>query len=304
MPKKYSHLFRKRIVEFYKNNTITLTLRIFKISNGSLFNWIKNNPDDNVIHKRKRKITPPMICYIKVYILKRINFNYKFLLKNIKRNFGITISKTTLYNQIKKLNITRKVVRKKFVYKKSNEHKKQIIEFTKNIKLINKYDIISIDECHFDNTLYNKYGWSEKGKKIYIKEYIRKNTRYSLLLAISNNKVINYSILQKSVNGEDFLKFIKLLNSKVSNKVILMDNARIHHYNKVKDEIKNSTNTVIYNVPYMPEYNPIEKCFSVIKNNVNNNTKNEILKNKIIKEIKNLKSSYLKSIYNNTFKDL
>ena len=44
-----------------------------------------------------------------------------------------------------------------------------------------------------------------------------------------------------------------------------MDNARIHHSKIVKKYIGTTKHKILFNVPYMPEYNPIEKFFSEIK---------------------------------------
>lgn len=304
MPKKYPHLYRKLIINYYKSNkNVANTINTFKISNGSLFNWIKNNPKDNILYNRNRKVTPRMICYIRTYVITHINFNYKLLLRNIKRNFKVSISKTTLYNRLKTLNITRKKVYRRYIYKKSINHTKDIIEFTKNIKLLNKDDIISIDECHFNNTQNINYGWSIKGQKIFIKKYLQKKERYSLICAISNKKVIEYKIIKNSVNGEIYLNFVKSICNKVNNKILLMDNARIHHYTKLKEFMKSSTNTILYNVPYMPEYNPIENCFSKIKNDVFRNTQKKSLIDKITKSLNNIPKKYLGKIFKNSFKD-
>ncbi|AYV84901.1 MAG: transposase [Hyperionvirus sp.] len=60
-----------------------------------------------------------------------------------------------------------------------------------------------------------------------------------------------------------------LPNSK--NGSILMDNARIHHYKKFKQSLRDKglENKIIYNVPYHPQYNPIEYVFNVIKKKIN-----------------------------------
>ena len=58
---------------------------------------------------------------------------------------------------------------------------------------------------------------------------------------------------------------------------LLMDNARIHHSRIVLDYIDTTNHQIIYNVPYCPEYNPIELVFSkfksiIRKKIINNNT--------------------------------
>ena len=44
-----------------------------------------------------------------------------------------------------------------------------------------------------------------------------------------------------------------------------MDNARIHHYRKFVDDMKNINKNIIYNIPYSPQFNPIEYVFNVLK---------------------------------------
>ena len=64
-------------------------------------------------------------------------------------------------------------------------------------------------------------------------------------------------------------------NYRLKNKYLLLDNARIHHAKIVKQEINGTTNQFLFNVPYMPEFNPIEKIFFEMKKYVkskNNNT--------------------------------
>ena len=79
----------------------------------------------------------------------------------------------------------------------------------------------------------------QKGVKI--KNIIKHSKiKYTLILAISNKKIIHSEIIKCSANGEIFLKFLKDLIKKLcveDNNYILLDNARIHHYNKVKEFI-------------------------------------------------------------------
>ena len=49
------------------------------------------------------------------------------------------------------------------------------------------------------------------------------------------------------------------------NRSIVQDNARCHHSKKVKEYcLKNNIN-MIYNPPYIPEFNPIELIFNKLK---------------------------------------
>ena len=166
-------------------------------------------------------------------------------------------------------------------------------------------NIISIDEVSIDSHIDNNKGWSKYGSKVTkIKNHPR--IRYSLVSAISNKKVIHYQIIKNSFNGELFLNFIKNLLKKLSvtdTYYIILDNARIHHYKKLKKYINKRPNIkIIYNIPYTPETNPIEHIFNDIKEylkskHINNYNIVDLIK-KSIKTIKkkNLHSYFIKSL--------
>ncbi len=88
----------------------------------------------------------------------------------------------------------------------------------------------------------------------------------SIIVAISNKKVIHYKILEnKNANKEIFIEFMKELTSKISNKIILMDNVRFHKNDEIKKILKDSNNKELFIPPYSPEFNPIEEVFSLFK---------------------------------------
>ena len=53
--------------------------------------------------------------------------------------------------------------------------------------------------------------------------------RYSLLMTISNKKVIDYQINDTNINSEVYLNFFKKNKEVFKNKKILQDNVRFHH---------------------------------------------------------------------------
>lgn len=71
-----------------------------------------------------------------------------------------------------------------------------------------------------------------------------------------------------ALNGEMFARFIKDLHAVRGRKkfALFLDNASFHKTNLVRDAAEELGIRLIWNVPYSPEYNPIESCFSVVKN--------------------------------------
>ena len=265
----YDKLFKLRVIECYntKKYSIEEILQIFQISNGSLYNWI-HNYNNNISLERKQKdskVAPIIKCYIREYIIKHIVFNYRNILKLINKNYNVSISKSTLYSVISSLNITRKRIRKRFIYMKNNKYKSKVKQFKKTINRININRIISIDETNIDTHMYCSYGWSSRGQQItMVKRNLKK--RYTLISAITTKRIFHNKILDKSANAISFLDFIKELIMKLKPNekyYLLIDNARIHHAKILKEYIKDISNIeMIYNVAYSPEYNPIERVFS------------------------------------------
>ncbi len=72
----------------------------------------------------------------------------------------------------------------------------------------------------------------------------------------------------KSINSDSFIEFIEILLKKNDPHriAIFMDNASIHHSKKVTKFCGLLSLQLIFNIPYCPQYNPIERVWSVVKN--------------------------------------
>ena len=262
----------------------------------------KNNklPEkSNIRSNYKSKITQPISNYIIKYVSKKITFNVKNLNRCLNNIFNITLCKSSIYKILKQNNMSYKKIGNKIVPKNRN-----IDDQIKNLKIdVEKFDsnkIISIDESSFDTHIYPKYGWSNKGKPI--KKILGNPTRKrkTLTLAITKKGVLGYNIVNGSSNAQNFYIFLKNnILPHVENGAILMDNVKFHHSKIVKDLISKTTNKEIYNVAYNPDTNPIEFCFSLIKNIVSkkNITNDKQLENEIIKSLKTLTVSKLEAFF-------
>ena len=116
--------------------------------------------------------------------------------------------------------------------------------------------------------MHPSYGRCDIGKRCYITSDDNKVfTHYSLLVAISNNKTIGWTLYEKgAVNAERLTEFIKeYITGKYEDHLIIMDNAMFHKSPEVKQAVAESNNTIQYTVPYYPRSNPIEQYFSQMK---------------------------------------
>jgi len=254
-----------------------------KINRSSFFRWKKRMDEDNFVwNQRKTKYTPEIKAAIRDYVIKRVDISHISLIKYIKRKYKINIGKTRMYEILKEMKLTKKKIKKMSTSKNKRLLKKQIREFKKKIKGIQFRKIICVDEVSYDTHLSPTNGWSEKGKKIE-KLYNTQRKRYTEVCSISHKKILHTYTIQGSANAEKFLSFIKGLILKIrkgSEKYLLLDNARIHHNALIIEEIQ-AANERGYNIkliflpPYSPKFNPIERVFSKVKNEVRkqNNTK-------------------------------
>lgn len=268
----YQMFFRLRVLDYYNKNKpkINTLLETFNISNGSFYGWKnahKNNTlkeKINYIHKNN-KITPNIKCYIRNIVIRNNSVDRNEIVNKIKRKFNKKISTSSVYKILAKINITRKKVRKRTIIKDIKHHKKDIREFKQNIKNKSRRKIISIDEVSIDTNIIQNYQWSEKGKRI---EKIIKTSkkRFTMTCAISNKEIIYKQFIRDSSNAKEFELFITNLIKVIGNNYyLLMDNARIHHAKIIKEIVKQNNLKIIYNAPYCPEFNPIEKVFSKMK---------------------------------------
>lgn len=210
----------------------------------------------------------------------------------MKKKYNKTLSRSTIYKILKRNNITRKKAQTKKINKKYQEkYDLQLKKIRKDIKK-RKKRIISIDETSIDFITPSNYGWSKKGKKC-TKKISNKRYRVSLLMAISRNKVVKYYIKEGSINKEDFNNFINDIEKDYTYYNYFMDNARIHHNKILKEQLNKK---IIYNVPYCPEYNPIEYVFNTLKSE----GKKENIKN--IEDLKSLLDrKFMRLRYDNYF---
>lgn len=274
----YSNDLKYAIINFYnknKNNLVypvTVIIKIFGVARSTFYNWLNEYNINPTFEKAQRKyfndcdFKQAINKYITKYVKMRKSFNIKRITALIQKNFLISISKSTIYNILKTENITYKRAQTKISNKTKDQYAVNKKLFFKEIKKVDKNNIISIDEMSIEVNSKPNYGWSKKGEKcIYMVKKVQR-FRYSIIIAVNRKEIISYLVQKGSINGELFKKFIMedVLLSKHNN-ILLMDNARIHHYKKLKECMQENDNKIVYNIPYNPETNPVELVNNELK---------------------------------------
>ena len=108
------------------------------------------------------------------------------------------------------------------------------------------------------------------GNLIYNTRSIWKKRNRTTIIAGLNckNDIIASIYFKGNTNTEIFINWLKeyLLPKLKVNQVIIMDNASFHKSNKIKEIIESYGCRLIFLPPYSPDFNPIEKYWSFLKN--------------------------------------
>lgn len=136
-----------------------------------------------------------------------------------------------------------------------------------SIKDVCKETIVYVDESGIDSYLYNPYGWSAQGKKVYGEVSGRRFARESFIAALCNGKIISPLCYQGTCNTEIFNMWVEdfLVPCLRPGQIIILDNATFHKSEKTKKLIEEAGCTLIFLPPYSPDLNPIETFWANLK---------------------------------------
>ena len=262
----YSFTLRAIVRDFYLRNSFSIRqiAGMFKISKSSVSRW--NNDSTLALKKVKRKpYFSNIILYIKESLIQNPHHTLFSLQTIILAKFNILPSLTTISKYIRLNKFSYKKISKK-MYTNMNVLQTKRKQFRTKFKKIASSNIICIDEtCFYSNEIPN-YGYAHKSERLI--QYSKANPiKYSVIMAITNKRILDYQIYKKTnINTDIFDSFLRTkILPFAQNKYILMDNVRFHKATCIMDSLKNNNTTPLFIPPYSPEFNPIEKAFSIIK---------------------------------------
>ena len=302
----------KAVYTYAKNKSSRKTAKEIGCSKSIVCKWAKDAENCILgIQKSKKgynyKITKHILELIKKEISKCSYLRLKDIQVIIKQHFEITLSKSTIHKCLKMSKISRKkskkfVVKSKLYYEKLEIQRKEFID--KISKIDNKF-IVSIDESAIYKQMKPTHGYSIKGTPVVQTTTSQRHEKYSLVIAITNDKVLHYEIHKGSINKDIFYNFTNTLIEKLgesSNCYFILDNVRFHHNKKIKECIQQQNN-IMYIPPYSPELNPIEMSFHVIKNKLRRTLCEGIVetKEKLAEIISSLETTIFENFFNYSF---
>jgi transposase len=134
------------------------------------------------------------------------------------------------------------------------------------MKDIDYNNVICLDETSFYQKPVQKYAWGERNVRMRVPMIKDSGKRKTLTLAINSNGITHHKFIDGSSNTTLFLQFLQeLVNKKVQQKYILMDNVAFHKSKKVMKFFDENKIQPIFTSPYSPDWNPAEMFFSLFK---------------------------------------
>lgn len=259
----------------------------FNISLATFFRWVKKYREDNDFNSlknshssgRTRKLNSHWVKRILNLILRPAD-KYGFadglwtttrIVQLIANKFDITVSKITVWRLLKESESFYKSP--EMNYHEGNPEeldkwlKEKLPEILKKVKK-HKGILYFLDEANIKLSAMKGKTWAPKGVRPVIKVSGKRDS-ISAISAITANGYLLFNVYDSTISSKEIQEFIlyMLEHHKRRHLFILMDNARVHKSNQIKElEAANKRLHIEYLPPYWPKYNPDEYVWNYLKN--------------------------------------
>jgi transposase len=129
-------------------------------------------------------------------------------------------------------------------------------------------DLVFIDETGSNAAMAPEYAWSERGTRVHDHKPVSRGGNVTIIGALTLLGLTAVMTVTGGVGGAVFLAYVKqvLVPTLRKGQVVVMDNVRFHKVAGVEEAIAAAGCEVLYLPAYSPELNPIEECWSKLKN--------------------------------------
>jgi transposase len=259
--------------EGYKINDL---MRIFNVSRLTITNWLDDWDNfalaglyDKNGRGRKPKLNDEQKEQVKQWV-KQNPKNLYIVIKNVRDEWGIYISKDTIKRILESFNISWHRIRRGVAGEPDPEEykvKKLELEELKRQEERGEIDLRYVDETGFSLNSYVPYAWQEKGDEIIVKTQMSKRLNAFGLLNRKND--LEVYVFEGSINSDVVIGCIDEFSKTLTqNTVLVIDNASVHRSNALLDmqEVWAEKGLTLFFLPtYSPKLNIIEILWRFIK---------------------------------------
>ncbi len=273
--KSYSLDLKQKIIKVRQKEKLSIRklAERFKVAKSFVQKILKQFEETGDVRAKKRGGSPPRKLNDEqvITLVEIIDENNDATLEEIgvllEEKTNVKVSTTTIWNISKKFNYSFK---KKTMYateKTSDKVQQARVNYWQKIREIRPEDLIFIDESGVNLAMVRLYARALKGKRARGEKPQKRGKNISLIAALSLEKVIVSRNIYGAVDGITFEAFIvrDLVPLLWKDACVVMDNAKIHLGEMIRESIENVGAKLIYLSSYSPEFSPIENFWSKVK---------------------------------------
>jgi len=187
-------------------------------------------------------------------------------LKDLKKDLGTTGSLMTIWNYLKKLNITRK---KKTLHATEQELprvKKSRQRYRRKVEVMDPKRFIFVDESGVTTAMTPLYGRAPAGERVEMSAPMAWET-VTIVAGVGMDGVCAPMAFTGSMTGPIFEAYVEqiLVPNLRQGDVVIIDNLKAHQGPEVRKLIEQAGASLLHLPPYSPDLSPIEPMFSKFK---------------------------------------
>ena len=202
---------------------------------------------------------------------------------------GIKVSIPTICRLLQRLELTRKKKTLHADEAQTERVQKLRREYWTTIGEVKLSDLVFIDETGVNLAMTRRYARAKRGKRAYSKSPYNRGKNVTMIGAIATTGFFAPFTFEGWTDKEAFFTYVTqvLVPQLWSGATVVMDNLPAHKARKVREAIESVGAQVKFLSPYSPDFNPIENCWSKLK---------EFLRSREARTYKELDSSITKAI--------
>ncbi|MCC5638245.1 IS630 family transposase [Nostoc sp. CHAB 5844] len=274
MPVSYSKDLRERVIMAYvaKEGSQRQLAQRFKVSLSFVRNRLRQYRTNGQIEaKRRGGYQKPTIINehlsLSEYLVKEKNdLLLRELCDRYEERTGIKVSITTMHRAVEKLGLR---VKKSLYASEQDSPRVQELrhDYRSSLDKIDVRNLVFVDEAGLNLSMSRLFARAVDGERAVGSIPGSKGGNISLVGALNLDGLIAAMTVPGSINTEVFLTYVTqvLAPQLWKGAIVVMDNLKIHHAERVRLAIESVGAKVKFLPPYSPDLSPIELCWSKLK---------------------------------------
>ena len=143
-------------------------------------------------------------------------------------------------------------------------------EYWQQVREVKEKNLVFVDEAGSNLAMVRLYGRGKIGERVRGEKPQKRGRNVSMVTAISLTEVLASRNIYGSVDGLTFEAFVirDLVPKLWEGACVIMDNAKIHLGEIIREQIEKAGASLVYLSPYSPDFSPIENFWSKVKNQI------------------------------------